>query len=427
MGAISGKIEYIIARCLNKMRRAAGLEIFQGETGEYLYRLVVVGRKADEVEILSMESGLNSLETVAARLANDAIPVFVVLSIRGIIHQIHAAGSGQTTHKLLSSLLPDADPDQLLVQHEGNAHIQITSFARRDAVTTLLDQLRQHGIWVIGLGLGPFTAGLLSGFMTTGVPLVTHTHTLFFDPNGELVRVERTSNAEAPTIHIGTTEMDGRMAPSYGAALWLLLGRPSPVDDVELQKNRQEHLHLSLYLRGRWVALGILLTLLLVNTFFYLHYKDKSRELNAELTGKTMALTQLDSMRQQVAEQKNLIGKTFLNQASRSSFFADRIAASVPDDITLSALDIYPVKGREDDYGREALVEYQNDMIRIKGTCRGSTSYNRWAQYLERQKWTLGVRHLHYADISLDKGAFELGVIVSPSGTPSAPRSGQPQ
>jgi Tfp pilus assembly protein PilN len=407
----------VLQRLLRVNRFFAGIELYPAAEGEWLAHVVVLEARRRDIRLRSAQAGLTSLEAVRDAIARPGVASFLVVNHKGLLHRVDAADAN--VDKLLAALLPDASLEEFVVQQEALDGGKVVSVARRESVEQLLEAFRGQGLSVVSLGLGPFAARLLAPFVGANDELVTETHKLLFR-DGTLAGFERRAGAEPVELALGADRLDSRFSVAYGGALHVLLGGESPVELAALAAARHEVFQQNLYLRLRWPALAALLLVLLVNTFFYTRYKDENQRLELELKGSARALARVDSLRRQVAEQQELIRKTNLQQASRTSFYADRLATSLPPDVTLLELRIFPVDGREDDYGRDELLVYQGDRIIVRGKCRSSTAYNQWLAYLARQPWVVDVRHRNYSDVSLSQGVFEFQITVPSAGTPAS-------
>ena len=103
-----------------------------------------------------------------------------------------------------------------------------------------------------------------------------------------------------------------------------------------------------------------------------------------------------------------VISGTNLNKNSKTSFYADQIAASVPKGIQFSVLDIFPLIEKQNNFQENQLQEFKQNIILIKGLSKSSTVYNQWVRKLKKLDWIKTVDHLDYKDVDRNNAEFEL-------------------
>jgi Tfp pilus assembly protein PilN len=123
----------------------------------------------------------------------------------------------------------------------------------------------------------------------------------------------------------------------------------------------------------------------------------------------------LDSLKKQVTKQRNFVKQTNITQSSRTSFYADRLASSIPMGLELTELNIFPISGNRKEYRENQLVKFQNETIIVKGICDNSINYNEWIKKVQGLNWVHSAMHMDYKDINSNLGAFELKILIAPS------------
>ena len=96
-------------------------------------------------------------------------------------------------------------------------------------------------------------------------------------------------------------------------------------------------------------------------------------------------LQQLDSLQKEVQGKQAFLENNTLNQLSKTSYYADEIARTLPSDIQLTTLNIFP-KQKEKRSTENKLPQF-NQTIIIKGKTQETLSFNEWKQALEALDW----------------------------------------
>jgi hypothetical protein len=99
-------------------------------------------------------------------------------------------------------------------------------------------------------------------------------------------------------------------------------------------------------------------------------------------------------MKLQFEEKKDVLDKNGLLQASRISYYSDKIAASLLNNIRLTKLESFPMKK----ISVEGLEDYifQNEKIIVSGTCEESIDFNSWERILKKMSWVKSVSIINY-------------------------------
>ncbi len=391
----------------------AGIEWVQFEQTSY-YHLVLLKREKGEIKILDQALRLTSFAQLQEKI-DDGIPCHLVANIRGIIHRKLPA-TNSTPQQILQSVFPNASLEDFYLQKEKIAKGCIASVVRKTMIDQLVIDFAQAGLWLLSVRLGSFDVKYLRPFIQESDVLHTTTQSLFFDATQQLVDFEKhipTSN-ESQYVKLESERLDNQLLVAFAASFKALMNQPNQGLAIPaIQQNEEELFHKKLFQKAGWTLLLGTLILLIFNLLFYYQFKEKNDALGTQMIYTNNQLQTLDSLRSKVDRQKKFLQNTQLNQNSKSSFIADRIAASLLEGLQLSELEIFPIKGKAEDYKMQDLIPYNKEEVLIKGYCKNSSSYNRWIKVLQNLEWVAAIQHLDYKDISTELGAFELKLVIS--------------
>ncbi len=392
--------------------KVAGVDAFYMEGGKLLFHAVVLERQKDEVLLLKKKREIVGIEELA-ELVGTEVPLHLAVNLRGVLHKSLEMRQGGTT--LFQMALPNANPNDFYWQGEALATSRAVSIARRDIIDELLKLLHQHGLWVTGLSLGPFNIQHIYPFLPKKPQVKAHDLALNFDENGKLTGFDKLLEGQLayPSTTIGDEALDGELLPSYATAFKGIFVGGGGLDIPVIQHNQAEFFHKQLLKRVGWKVLGVLLAVLLLNSFVYFHFKQKMEVAKVDLSRREVELAVLDSLEKSLKTQEAFIKQTQINKASKASFYADRIAASLPDGIQLVELEVFPLKGKKTDYEPGELLPYTPNTILVKGRCDNSLLYNKWLKELANQAWLSSVEHLTYKETGASQKEFELKLVIA--------------
>jgi len=392
---------------LFKNRRVAGLTMSVGKE-ETRFHLIVLERQGSEIQVLQQLSDLDSIDQVIEALPKNT-PVQFCLNGRGILHKKLAPASDQ---QLIQAVLPNADPTQFYLQKTDAAAGLIVSIIRQQMLDDSIEQFINKGVWITGLSLGVFDSQVLWPYLEKPVTLNTNQYQLEFDREGKITTFRPEASIVGHTFKIGDDAISAILLPSYGKALKAILGHSDNWTTEQVGTLKDEYQQKQLFDKAWRVALGVVGIILLSNTFFYFHYKDKNAQLRGASAFALAQISELDILKTKIEKHQQLVQMTSVNQSTDLSFYADELGKSLSKGLKFLDLNIFPRTGKDSDYNQKTLVKYQRNHIRIKGQCDNSLTYNNWIKKLDSLDWIKSVQHLDYKDLSKQLSEFELNIII---------------
>ncbi|MEM9821097.1 MAG: hypothetical protein AAF985_08500 [Bacteroidota bacterium] len=393
-------------------RQFTGVEVcLQGD--QLCYHFVILKKQKGDIQIQQTGSDFNDFATLQKQLPKE-VPIHLCLSGRGILHKL-ISGTGETPPQLFKQVLPNANFKQFHLQQIPGDQQTIVSLIRQDVLQQHLQQFKSAGFWPVDLSLGSFGIRQLRAFIDTSKGIGTTNQFIELDNKGQIRHFHPLSEPRHEEISIGGDRLATRLLPAYTSALDGLIQTEQRGPLPELNDNKTEYFH---FIAHQKIKIGLIAAgfiLLLTNTFCYYQLKDRNGNLQTDLFYQQKQLLQLDSLKRKLSQQKHFLQQSNLNQYSNASFFADQIGASLPKDLRLTELDIFPVKEQQRKQPDDHWMEYEHQKIKVKGHCKSSLQYNAWVRDLRQLSWVQSVKHLNYRDIDHQLGSFEMLINLSPS------------
>jgi hypothetical protein len=145
------------------------------------------------------------------------------------------------------------------------------------------------------------------------------------------------------------------------------------------------------------------------NYAFFELFSSKNRELQTKQSLFTGKLERMNELQRSIKEREAFLDKTGWKNSPHLSFYADRIGASIPREIRLSKLEVFPV--RQKSKGEHKIVEIENKTILVTGLCTRPTVLNEWVVHMKMLKWVNEVTLEDYHFDALEKeGVFTVRV-----------------
>jgi hypothetical protein len=385
-----------------------GIEIIQYNNPVYV-NIVILKRSKNKIIIVSKKHEVVSIEEVKNFILPDK-PVYLILNLRNILHKTIESTIHVSDEMLIQEVFPNASDKDFYIQKENIATGKIISVIRQDLLNSIINDFTKENITVLGVALGSFDVKYIKPLLPSDSTIHAQTHSYTFNTEQKITHFTRNTEGVFDDIKIGDDMLDSRLIPAYAGAFKSLLQIPPSFHPQLIKDLQEEYFQKKVYQSGSLAALVLVFLILLCSTFLNFIYKEKSNKLSFQLVSQNADFSALDSLKKQVAQQKTFVQQTNISQSSRTSFFADRLAASIPMGLELIQLNIFPMLGNRKDYKENQLVKFQNEIIMAKGVCDNSITYNEWIKKLHTLDWVSTAMHIDYKDINSNLGEFELKI-----------------
>jgi Tfp pilus assembly protein PilN len=155
---------------------------------------------------------------------------------------------------------------------------------------------------------------------------------------------------------------------------------------------------------GISVVSAILLGLI-VNYFYQNHLNQRVAQLEDDLSIHNENLAMLDRLNQEKMRKEKVVMSAGVTSNHFLAFYMDEIGKSVPKNIRLSEMKVFPVAGK---LKNKQKVEVEKDQISIIGVTKGNVVLDDWIEAMNRFDWVQSVELLNYLKDGEDIAEFEL-------------------
>ena len=393
----------------------AGVETVFLPDGGCQFNAVVLKKSKAGLEVEATHTGITEIEALQKEL-NPKIPLSIVINGKGIIHKKVVINDGDNDVKLLERVFPNAKiSDFYLQKTELLENTVFVSIVRKNTVDDLLTLFADKGYYFSGISIGPFC---LNGI----IPLIDLAAKSFSLGNYNLELNENNLIEDFHDNHISLSgdkisiageELKQQSSISFAAAFQYFFPQPTEsaieVPAVDFSKTELEQK--KLFQIGGWGVLLFFLVVLLVNFLLFDHYGKQFQQLDSAFSGRKGQLSAANELKIKVKEKQDFLEKTGLKGASKTSYFADRIAGGIPASIQLTQLLMHPPEKKSK---KDEPAIFLNKIIIVKGNCKKSTELNEWIRGIKKMDWVNEVSVLNYKQENIkDLGEFEIMITIT--------------
>lgn len=404
-----------ILQRLVAMRQLGGVSFWLTEDG-YEITAVVLTQEKGIVKIQQSIAGV-SWEEAVRQLAALKLPLALHIDGRGLLHKTVEKKDGQTNQDLLNQVIPNAKVQDFTLQVVEGPHMHV-SIIRREALQRIRDVLSEKGLDVVSIFLGPFVASRLQYVAAQPIDsiFVKGWSLRLNDASVSSVSPERGTSAE-PLALKGGEYLAATVQVPYAAAISTLIFRNE--EDFRLLSDdipalREDWEQKQFFHRSLRAVLGFVFGLLLINVFLFVQATGRNEELAEQLQLHQKTLQRLEALREEVKHKKAFIAQTAWGDVPRAAFYADRLAATLPEQIILTEITVHPLD--EKTLKDERKHMFKNKVVEIRGKCDKPQLVNEWIGSLGEAGWIAHIRDQEYEYSSRERtGRFVFTILLNQS------------
>ncbi|HYC28034.1 MAG TPA: hypothetical protein VEB42_04445 [Chitinophagaceae bacterium] len=376
------------------MKRVTGIEvIFQAD---------------EKVHVHALSVRLEGKSPVASD-ANMKLsgPVSVVFTGKGII--MKRLEGPVAEDKILSVALPQANPADFYLQAARSGDCTFAAIARKSTIDNALAGLERDGKNVLQFSLGFIPALQLIPFINeSNGAIQTATYSLTVN-DGQADKFELAEgNAE---YLLAQQYLASRDLLAFAAATNLLaddVRLPLIVFNQKIQGNRDEYKYGSYFKAALTSALGFIFLLLLANFFVDSHYQELNQAMGEVELVNARELSSQQKLNQTLEKQEAFFMSSGWHKASRTSFYADRFASFLPEEMWFSNLSFNPLAARP-----ERDIGFRKDTILLSGKCRDASQISVFVNNIKTMRQVQDVLMKEYSYLKEEAcGNFSLQIIL---------------
>ncbi|MEM6685025.1 MAG: PilN domain-containing protein [Bacteroidota bacterium] len=319
----------------------------------------------------------------------------------------------QSPEKIENRLLYEAFPNLKIndfyfeINSQGNFHN--ISICRKSTVDKLIEVYKQQKITIVGFSLGNVITSLINNFIDE--PTYYTSNAKLTKENDQITGISLVDEVPRQTHIINGLEVQNTQLLNFAGALsYILQSKITLSNFQEIEKqlliNFRQRRFFSQFLI---VGLSCILLLLLVNFFMFNSYYESVEGMKQTAAVNSSQKEKLLQLKALVDEKQKTVDDILKNSSSRSSYYIDAIANSLPNTIQLAELTYQPIKKR---IKKNKAIQLAENTITISGISTDSDLFSDWIQALENLDWIANVLVVHYGSQATNNTDFSLKVQV---------------
>lgn len=395
-------------------RQVYAIDVEINGEGTYVCRAVELTKQKGSIHFTAL--GVIAIDGAAANFPVNmsSAPVCLILNGRGIIHRKITVAASLSDTDIIKQVIPNVNPEEFYIQKQEIAQqketrTQIISLARKSLINKVMTDFFDTFHFIVDVSISPFA-------LEDILPVIHGENVLHY----KNIRIEVKENSvadfsvqaenETQTLVIENQAVDTVLLPALGIGLSYLIDPTTlhvPIEDVR-EKNEAYRYKQKTHVIGK-TALIVAFIVLIVNFFIFDHYYKKTQDEQPQVAKQEALIDKATQLNETLSSKSKFLQQSGLLTPNKISFYADRIAGTVPEGITLTEWQFNPLSNPN----KKESLTFQNSLLVISGISNQSTGFNQWIKELKNGEGIESVSILGYDhDIKEKNAVFTIELTV---------------
>ena len=326
-------------------------------------------------------------------------------------YHVHVKGSGVLSRKIeslsnyMDELIINGNPDEFLFSSFDDGSQMAASFFRKALIQDELDFIDAQKLHLLGI-----SAGLSPLF------LLDEDVRIFLDfsvvkEKGKIVDFQRMNQPSEKTVYEGSSVRAEQLLSKSLIDFYLLHPAEYLFSDTErFALAGLNYRQFNQFRKTGVAVVSLILFALLANYLYINHLNSNIAQLELDLSAGNESLSLLDRLEEEKRRKEQLVLSAGVNSPRFLAFYLDEIGKTVPAQINLQEMQVFPLDGK---LKNKQKVEVVKDAIRISGSTLGNEILDDWIELMDRFEWVHGIELMNYLKTEGERSDFLLMITLA--------------
>ncbi|WP_433991425.1 hypothetical protein U8527_11240 [Kordia algicida OT-1] len=368
---------------------------------------VLLQKKSNEI-IIKDSFVTTTVEEIAEKLPKKQ-HVFLVLNNDDVLSKF-VQSTEKESNRLLFEAFPNLKINDFYYEIDSQGSFHNIAICRKSIVDKLIASYKIQQITIIGFSLGNTMTSFVNDFIEESNYYTSNA--LLTQENEAITEIQLIENPPNKTHTINGLEVKSSQLLSFSGVLSHILQSKTTVSnfeekETELVTNFKQQRFFSQF---SMFGLGFVLFLLLINFFVFNSYYSTVEEMKQTAAVNSNQKEKLLTLKTLVEQKQKTVDDILKKSSSKSSYYIDAIATSLPNTLQLSALKYQPLTKR---IKKNNPIQLKKEELIISGISTDSDLFSDWIQKIESLDWVVAVTVADYGAVSKNNSEFTLKIELS--------------
>lgn len=386
-----------------------GLEVYQIGNNVKFHLLEIVKKKG---ELVIMNSQSFEELQLLANFAKASIPIYLIYNTDSVVTKQAGSESNFEDRGAVEQLFPGLNFENFFYQISNLKDLSYISVVKKQDVETYLVHLKEMKLKIGGFSLGASSLNHIANYLNDDFILTNRGNVLLNNTSSTNLSTSIEKNDSFSSYDINGLSVKPTEVLAFSGILDFLTTSTkitSNFDDVveNLQNEFANSRTFDILLRS---SLVFILLLLLSNFFLFNFYFNEVQLSKENLAFENENKKNLTAIRDRVAEKEKKVDAVLSLSNSRTSFYLDRLAITVPKSILLTEL-LYQPLTKPMRESKPILLD--ENTILVMGACANSEDFSSWITHLETIEWIESAETMDYDYKNKSTSNFKIKISVA--------------
>lgn len=363
----------------------------------------------------TIEGQYATLQEIPAKLLNKSVPALLLINGKGVITKnIGSSFISTTETDVLEAFFPNANAPDFIISSVNSERTTWASVFRFNNLVDVFQYFKEKGVFVTSVCCGSAYISVFKPYLSEKTDIIkTDTHQYLFIQN-ELTDIIN-SQQHSDVFNVGNDSITAEFLPIIGCGLHLLSGQEGGHGEhiSAIKDNISNQFFYQKTTRLLSWGLSTLFLILLANYLVFTDLYRRTDSLQRILEQNSYMLMEFDSLNNEFSRKKDFLQQAGLLVKPRLTWYADQIAFSTPQLISLTVLNIHPMTKSQ--ANEDEMIPSQG-LIELFGKTPDPVMLHTWVDSLSKLSWIKQVDIINYSqDTRIGPATFELNVLIDNS------------
>ncbi len=364
-------------------------------------------KKKGEV-VIEQSFAAKNTEEIAQKLPKKQ-HAFLIVNNDSVLSK-YVESNEKQSNRLLFEAFPNLKINDFYYEIDSHGSFHDIAICRKSTVDKLVQDYKKQNITIIGFSLGNAMTSFVNDFIDESSYYTSNA--LLTKENNDITGISLVNDVPKQSYMVNGLEVKNTQLLNFAGALSYILQSKNTVSNFEETETklvadfRQKRFFSQFMLFG----LGFILLVLLLNFFMFNSYYESVESMKQTAAVNGSQKERLLKLKTTVDEKQKMVDDVLKNSSSRSSYYIDAIANSLPNTIQLAELTYQPITKK---IKKNKAIRLKENSVTISGVSTDSNLLFNWIQVLESFDWISKVTPVNYGSQSKTTSEFTLKIDMS--------------
>lgn len=377
---------------------------------EKAFHLLEIRRKKNEIFITDSHLFYNLQEITS--LTKKGVPLLLTLNSNSVLTKTGDSIQSNDIETLVNIAYPNLDFNLFYYEVICQPNNSIISVVKKETIDTFLRTLESLKISVVGITLSTSKLPAVCSYLDDSIYSFSRNKIEIKNNQISTIVTPVEKNIAIIDYEINSLKVNSKQVLNLSSIISFINKSKTSKNNFEdklvfLNSEYKNKRHFKILFNFSVISI---LTILLLNFFFFNYYYSKVEELKTNLQVSSTNKQKLVKIKEQVYTKEERINTIKSGENSKITYYLDNIALYTPNTITLKSITYQPFKKAIRD---EKKIELIKNIFFITGTTNSSNDYSIWLEKLERQSFINSIENIDYQYNNIKSSNFTIKILTN--------------